>query len=441
MDGSTMIKDLQNWLSSSDEIDQQIYNDFLATAKFVENKENDYYIVVKSTFGAKMVDPFLPIINKKIKSLIGQNVLLTTLSVEEYKKETKILQAKKNKENTDYKFSFETFVQGDSNTQAFTAAKTVVKAPGMFNPLFIYGDSGLGKTHLLKAIKHELKGKNSDLNCIYVNSDDFGRQVVDVIREGHEKIENFKRKYTEADILLIDDVQFLAKKEKTNEFLFTIFNHYIENGKQLVFSSDKVPDQLNGFDARLITRFNLGLTAPLNALDFLTALSIVEVELEENNLKDKIADDAKEYISKYFANDVRKIKGSIAKINFWIMTNNTGKIVDMSVVTELFKDIPTSNLGILNVKKIKEAVAEKYGISIKLMEGKARVQNIVNARHVAMYLTKDILDHSLAQIGTEFGGKDHSTVISALKKIQAEIAKNKEFKKIIEILKSKILSK
>lgn len=436
-----IFNELKTWLTSSSKIDQQIYNDYLASAKFIQNTENDFTIVVNSSFGVKMVEPLLPLINEKIKSFKGHNILINVISEDEYKKHVKWNNKPVKTANLTNESSFANFVIGASNKQAYKAAKAVIENPGKFNPLFIYGDSGLGKTHLLKAIKQDLGDNHKELNCVYVNSDDFGRKVVDVIHQGHEAIETFKNQYINADVLLIDDIQFLAKKEKTNEILFTIFNNYIENGKQLVFSSDKIPDELNGFDARLITRFNLGLTTPLNVLDFETAYLIVEAELMAKNLHTKIDKSAKEYIAKNLANDVRKIKGSVTKISFWLSMNDDIEIIDMKAINDLFKDIPTSNLGILNVKKIKEIVGEKYGVSIKLIDGKARTANIANARHVAMFLTKDVLDHSLSQIGIEFGGKDHTTVMSAINKISKSMTKDKEFKKIIEILKNKILSK
>ncbi|AVP49558.1 helix-turn-helix domain-containing protein [Williamsoniiplasma luminosum] len=249
-----------------------------------------------------------------------------------------------------------------------------------------------------------------------------------------------KKEFISNDFLLIDDIQFLAKKEKTNEILFTIFNHFLENKKQLVFSSDKVPDQLNGFDNRLITRFNLGLTTQIKPLDLDTALDIVDAEFKTQGLNKEVPEEVKNHCAKFYANDVRKIKGCIRKIVFWISTTEDS-VLDIDLLNEIFKDIPVVNLGILNVKKIKEVVSEKYGVALKTLDGKVRTKENVNARHVAMYLTREILGHSLTAIGSEFGGRDHTTVMSGIKKIENSIKAEKSFKNQIEALKNKIMSK
>ncbi|WP_031542396.1 chromosomal replication initiator protein DnaA [Mesoplasma photuris] len=427
-------------LANNPLVDQAIYNDYLAPSKLFENENNEYLLIVSSKFGLSMVEAILPLISEELKSTLGKSVILSLQTRDTFNK-TQKNNDQKNKPVND-KFTFSNFVVGESNSQAFFAAEMVSKNPGQssFNPLFIYGDSGLGKTHLLKAIKSKIDSENK-LKVVYLSSEMFIKQVQDIIHQGHKEIEAFKESILENDMLIIDDVQFLAKKEKTNEIFFTIFNSFIENDKQLVFSSDKSPDALNGFDNRIITRFNLGLTTSINILDIDTAIAIIENEIKIQGIKVKVDDEAIKFLASYYADDVRKIKGSIAKINFWWLQNSTVKLITLDLISQLFKDVPTSNLGVLNIKKIKEVVSEKYGVTITSINGKARTGNIVNARHVAMYLTKDILGHSLNQIGTEFGGKDHTTVINAVDKITKLIASDNEFSNTIEVLKNKILTK
>lgn len=441
MSGQELWNQIKEKLSIDQKVDQEIYNTYISSSKFIENQPNDFSLVVKTQFGVKVVEPFVSKIGDLVKEITNRYPLIDVVSFENYKKQNKFFKELNQNDKIDYEFSFEHFVTGPSNNQAYQAAKAVVENPGKWSPLFIFGDSGLGKTHLLHAIIHQFKVNHSNLKTYYLTSEEFGRKVVDALHQGHQQIEDLKKELILNDVLLIDDIQFLAKKEKTNEILFTIFNHFLENHKQLVFSSDKLPDQLNGFDTRLITRFNLGLTAPIKSLDFNTALAITEAEIQNQQIGKKVDNEVKSYIAKFFANDVRKIKGSITKINFWLVTNSINQGMDMNALKDLFKDVPTSNLGSLNVKKIKEVVADKYGVNVKLIDGRARVSNISNARHVSMYLTKEILGHSLIQIGAEFGGKDHTTVMSAIKKIESNILNNKEFKKQIEILKNEVLSK
>ncbi|PPE05890.1 chromosomal replication initiator protein DnaA [Williamsoniiplasma lucivorax] len=427
-------------LSQDSKINQEVYNSYISKASFIENKKNDYTLVVKSSLGARLVEKYLQNIGEIIKKITNQLPQIDITTIDKFKKKEKIIKEIEEKKSNDFEFSFEHFIHGPSNVLAFKAAHSIVEKPGEWSPLFIYGDSGLGKTHLLKAIVYEIENKKPDLKVKYISSEEFASQVVDALQKGLDSIETLKKDFISYDFLLIDDIQFLAKKEKTNEILFTIFNNFLENKKQLVFSSDKLPDNLNGFDVRLITRFNLGLTTPIKPLDFHTALYIVDNEFKLQGITQKIPEEVRSHIAKFYANDVRKIKGCIRKINFWIMTNENA-VLDLDLLNEIFKDMPITNLGILNVKKIKEIVAEKYGIPFKTLDGKVRTSVIVNARHIAMYLTREILGHSLTAIGSEFGGRDHTTVMSGIQKVEKTILTDKNFKNQIEGLKNLVISK
>lgn len=435
-------------LSTSEIVDEEVYNDYITTAKLIKNDQDEYNLVVKSQFAIRVITPLKDIIVKEIKKYLGRLVIFNFITAAQYKENQKQLKeilatkpvsqiiAKK------YNATFENFIEGESNKQAFLASKMIAHNPGkQYIPLFIYGDSGLGKTHLLHAIYNEISDNKPELKTLFLSSEALIKRVVDVLYKDHEAIEAFKEEIMAYDVLLIDDIQFLAKKEKTNEIFFTIFNHFIENSKQLVFSSDKSPDNLNGFDKRIITRFDMGLTTSIKTLDFETAALITKAEIRMQGIKQSISYEALNYIATYYADDVRKIKGSISKISFWGIQNEPTVEIDMEVISTLFKDVSTANLGILNVKKVKEIVGEKYGVSVKSIDGKARTANIANARHLSMYLVKNILNHSLSQIGNEFGGKDHTTVINAVNKIENLINTDKNFKLVVEVLKTKILSK
>ncbi|MDQ0567689.1 chromosomal replication initiator protein DnaA [Mycoplasma yeatsii] len=457
MEEKDLLKKLKLSLSENPNIDEAVYNEYISTSKLYKKSENEYVFVVKSIFGLKTIKHIEGVIQDVIKKELHNEVLLSFTDEKKYKKEQEALssQATKQEEQVKPKSSsllkkpsrligntFDNFVVGPSNEQAFLAAQTVAKNPGFaYNPLFIYGESGMGKTHILKATKNYIENNFSDLKVVYMSGEEFARKAIDVLQKTHQEIEAFKDDILINDVLIIDDIQFLSNKIKTNELLFTIFNNFIEYDKQLIFSSDKSPEQLNGFDNRLITRFNMGLSIPIMNLDIKTATAIIKKELKEQNPNLDFSPEAINFLSNYYADDVRKIKGSISRLSFWMLQNPDQTIISIDTVTELFKGVPTSKFGILNVKKIKEVVSEKYGVSVNAIDGRGRAKAIVEARHIAMYLTKIILNHTLVQIGEEFGGRDHTTVINAERKINKMLKDNKEFKKIMENLKAKILAK
>ncbi|ACU79064.1 chromosomal replication initiator protein DnaA [unidentified plasmid] len=450
MNVNDILKELKLSLMANKNIDESVYNDYIKTINIHKKGISDYIVVVKSQFGLLAIKQFRQTIENEIKNILKEPVNISFTYEQEYKKQLEkdelinkdhsdiiTKKVKKINENT-----FENFVIGASNEQAFIAVQTVSKNPGIsYNPLFIYGESGMGKTHLLKAAKNYIESNFSDLKVSYMSGDEFARKAVDILQKTHKEIEQFKNEVCQNDVLIIDDVQFLSYKEKTNEIFFTIFNNSIENDKQLFFSSDKSPELLNGFDNRLITRFNMGLSIAIQKLDNKTATAIIKKEIKNQNIKSEVTSEAINFISNYYSDDVRKIKGSVSRLNFWSQQNPEEKIITIEIISGLFRDIPTSKLGILNVKKIKEVVSEKYGISVNAIDGKARSKSIVTARHIAMFLTKEILNHTLAQIGEEFGGRDHTTVINAERKIETMLKKDKQLKKTVDILKNKILTK
>lgn len=423
-------------------IDPDVFNTYVKNATFIQESETGFALVVATSLGVKLVEPWLIRINEVLKEIIKQpttlypvaNSVYSEREKKSFKKEPKIRQL-----NDNFNQSFTEFVTGQSNIQSFKAARAVVENPGKWSPLFIYGPSGVGKTHLLGAINYEFKNQSPQLKVLYLSSDAFAKKVIDSLQLGHDAIENLKDTIRAYDALLIDDIQFLAKKEKTNEILFAIFNNFLESGKQLVFSSDKTPDQLNGFESRLITRFNLGLTVPIRLLDYETALAVTEKEFELQGLNKRVNYEVKRYVAKYFGEDVRKIKGTITRINFWILTNNLKTTITMKDIQDLFKDAPAElSTKEVSVKRIKELIGAKYGVSVKAMESKQRFAKVTTARHVAMFLTKDILGDSLNKIGKQFGGRDHSTVLKGIRKIEQHVKTDKNFKKQLEMIKLKI---
>ncbi|ATZ17598.1 chromosomal replication initiator protein DnaA [Mesoplasma melaleucae] len=432
-----------NKLKKENLIDPDIIEEYILTSELVKISNKEYVILVRSNLGVTILNELKEVFVYGFKSFLNDYVAVEF--------STKVIFNKNNKANIkkeeaskllpDNALTFDNFIVGSSNKQANLAAKNVVTNPGSsFNPLFIYGDSGLGKTHLLQAIKNEATLSNKKV--LYLTSEDFTKSVVNALNKGDLKeIEDLKNKINSNDFFILDDIQFLSKKDKTNEFFFNIINNFTENGKQLVFSSDKTPELLNGFEKRMITRFNSGLSTPINSLDIATAKLIIEWEIKKQGLKQKIKEDAIVYLAQNFSDDVRKIKGIVNRLLFFGIQSDLNHVIDLENIIDLFKDTPSANLGLLNVKKIKEVVAKKYDVTIKAIDGKARTTEIKNARHLAMYFAKIILNHTSTQIGAEFGGRDHSTVLSAISRIEKLIYKEKEFKKIVESLKNEIVVK
>lgn len=424
-------------------IDPDIIEEYILTSELVKISNKEFIIIVRSNLGVTILNELKDVFIYEFKSFLNEYVVVefSTKLIFNKNHKTNVKKEQNSKILSENALTFENFIVGSSNKQANLAAKNVVTNPGSsFNPLFIYGDSGLGKTHLLQAIKNE--ATLLDKKVLYLTSEDFTKSVVNVLNKGNLKeIEELKNEINSNDFFILDDVQFLSKKDKTNEFFFNIINNFTENGKQLVFSSDKTPELLNGFEKRMITRFNSGLSTPINSLDVATAKLIIEWEIKKQGLKQKVNENAVIYLAQNFSDDVRKIKGVVNRILFFGIQSDLSHIIDLEDVVDLFKDTPSANLGLLNVKRIKEVVAKKYDVTIKAIDGKARTNDVKNARHLSMYFTRIILNHTSTQIGAEFGGKDHSTVLSAISRIEKLIYKEKEFKKIVETLKNEILTK
>ncbi|ASZ08754.1 chromosomal replication initiator protein DnaA [Mesoplasma chauliocola] len=428
-------------LKNENLIDADIIEEYITTSELINVSSKEYVILVRSNLGVTILNELKDVFIYEFKTVLGEfvSVEFSTKTIFNKNKPMNIkVQAVSEKELPTNALTFSNFIVGASNKQANLAAKSVVSNPGStFNPLFIYGESGLGKTHLLQAIKNEAWLNNKKV--LYLTSEDFTKTVVNALNKGDfNEIETLKNEMNLNDFFILDDVQFLSKKDKTNEFFFNIINNFTENGKQLVFSSDKTPELLNGFDKRMITRFNSGLTTPITALDVPTAKLIIEWEIKKQGLKQKIKEEAVIYLAQNFSDDVRKIKGLVNRLSFFGIQNDESYVIELDDVIDLFKDTPSANLGLLNVKKIKEIVAKKYDVTIKAIDGKARTTDIKNARHLSMYFAKIILNHTSTQIGAEFGGRDHSTVLSAISRIEKLIYKEKEFKKIVESLKNEI---
>lgn len=343
--------------------------------------------------------------------------------------------------NLNPNYLFDTFVVGTSNRFAYTAALAVAENPGKaYNPLFLYGSSGLGKTHLMQAIGNYII-KESSKKVLYITSEKFKDDFISIYRKNNnnlDDINSFKDKYRNIDVLIIDDIQFLANAEKSQQEFFHTFNELHEEGKQIIISSDRSPEDLKLLEERLRTRFSWGLTVNIYPPDYELRMEILKKKLNVHELAKPINEDVLEYIANNCTSDVRKLEGALNRL-FAYTTMFNKDVINLELATEALKGhLNTYGYVKNNIQKIQNIVADYYKINIDDMKSKKRTSNIAFPRQVAMYLSRKLTDESFPRIGIEFGGKDHSTIIHACDKIEEEMTKNDNLKIVINTLQEKI---
>lgn len=330
--------------------------------------------------------------------------------------------------NLNPKYTFDTFVIGNSNSFAHAACVAVAESPAKsYNPLFLYGGVGLGKTHLMQAIGHHILEADSTQKVVYVSSEKFTNELVNSIKD--DKNEEFRNKYRNVDVLLIDDVQFIAGKERTQEEFFHTFNTLHEANKQIIISSDRPPKDIPTLEERLRSRFEMGLITDIQPPDFETRIAILRKKAQMDNTE--VPDEVTDYIAKNVKSNIRELEGALTRVMAY--SSLTKKKVSLEVATEALKDIIVSyNTSEINVVRIKEKVAEVFDIKMEDFNSKKRTRAIAYPRQIAMYLSRDLTDLSLPKIGEEFGGRDHTTVIHACDKISKDLKENIDLKLKVE---------
>jgi chromosomal replication initiator protein len=319
------------------------------------------------------------------------------------------------------KYTFETFVIGSSNRFAHAAAVAVAEAPAKaYNPLFVYGDSGLGKTHLLHAIGHYAQTLYSDLKVRYVSSEEFTNDFINMIRDG--KQDGFRRRYRDVDVLLVDDIQFLENKEGTQEEFFHTFNTLHNASKQIVISSDRAPKRLVTLEDRLRSRFEWGLLTDVQPPELETRIAILRKKAIQEGLNAPA--DVLEYIASRISTNIRELEGALIRVTAFASLNRQS--VDLQLAEIVLKDlIPEAQGPQINAATIMGQTAAYFGLSIEDLCGTSRSRVLVTARHIAMYLCRELTDMSLPKIGQQFGGRDHTTVINADRKIRSLMAERR----------------
>ncbi len=404
-----------------------------------------------------IVNNYLEMISEIFLEITGQMKQIVFYLEDEYKPEENfnvIEETINNKDTTDFvnnrktnlksKYTFENFVVGDANRYAYSCCKAVAQNPGkLYNPLFIYGKSGLGKTHLMHAIGNYIVA-NSNLKVLYVTTDEFMNEFINISKNKGNKEENltyidlFKSKYRDIDVLMIDDIQFLGSATVTQQEFTNTFNALRDNDKQIVICSDRSVDDLKMFEERLKTRFNWGLKTIINIPDFDLKVKIIKNKIKSEELMLDLSDDIIDFIAANCGSDIRNLEGTLIRLlafkAIWGNQTLTLENAREAVIDYTDNMIYTDN----SIAKILQVVSKYFNLTVEDLKGKKRSKNIANARMIAMYLCRILTEESYISIAAELGGRDHSTIIHGFEKISEEIKTDEELKNIISELKVKM---
>ncbi len=427
------------------------FNTWFIPIKPVKLIGNTLKIQVPNNFFVEWIDGhYNTLIAKTIKQVLGEQgeLVYIILDERESKEEAPII-GNINKpvfieeaddvkpdfnSNINPRYIFENFVQGEGNQLARAAAYAISDKPGAtsFNPLFIYGGVGLGKTHLIQAIGNRILQNDSSKKVIYLSSDIFTVEFVEAIQTN--KVNEFSNFYKNMDVLIIDDIQFLIGKEKTQDLFFHIFNTLHQSGKQIILSSDKPPKDLKGLNERLVSRFQWGLSADMQPPDFETRIAILKNKSSSYGID--LSNEIIEYIAYNITSNIREMEGCLIKL----LANSSlsAKEINFELVKKTVKEISSTRAVNISIDYITKIVCEHLTVDENKVREKNRKKEVVMARQIAMYLSKRLTPSSLKTIGLHFGGRDHSTVIHAYNSIEKSVAENMKLKETVDTLKNKI---
>lgn len=428
------------------------FNTWIAPLTVYEVTDDTVYILVKLKASLEHIEekyllPFKVCIAEvtgveyEISFVTDDNVTI------QEKKENVIKKQKSNalfeKANLNSKYTFDTFVVGSNNNFAHAASLAVAESPGeIYNPLFIYGGVGLGKTHLMHSVAHFILQNDPSKKVLYVTSETFTNELIDSLKIGKNGNElamtTFREKYRNNDVLLIDDIQFIIGKESTQEEFFHTFNHLHVSGKQIIISSDKPPKDIETLEARLRTRFEWGLIADISSPDYETRMAILRKKEELDGLERyHIPNEVLQYIANNIKSNIRELEGSLNKLI--ALSNLEQKPIDIPLAAEALKDmISPDNNRKITPELIIEVVSEHFNVPIAELKGKKRNAEIVLPRQIVMYLCRAMTDTPLKTVGIILGGKDHASVSHGVKKIERDITLNEALNNTINIIKKKI---
>jgi chromosomal replication initiator protein len=413
---------------------------WIQSMKPVSFKDDSFLIKVPDKFsGDWLADRYGPVIQSILYDYLEKDINVEFVLNEEIlpkngsNKKQNIEYAEK-QNNLNHKYTFETFVVGNNNRFAHAASRAVAEAPAKsYNPLFIYSGVGLGKTHLMHAIGHHILAKKKHYKVLYITSEKFTNELINSIR--YYKTEDFRNKYRNVDILLVDDIQFLAGKESTQEEFFHTFNTLYEANKQIIISSDRPPKDIPTLEDRLRSRFEWGLITDMQSPDFETRIAILRKKIQRENLD--VSDEIVDFIAAKIQSNIRELEGALIRLIAYASFNN--QEISLDLAEDALRDVfPETKPRIINVQLIQQTVSEHYNLKVEDLKAKKRTRSISFPRQIAMYITREMTDLSLPKIGEFYGGRDHTTVIHAYDRIANEIALDPELEKTISDLINKL---
>lgn len=430
-------------INESAHFDDAVFNAWYKEDSHLFDIEDDFAtIVVPYKINKQIMMDSIDLIQQKLSDVLDMKVSCQILLKSEVdmlqpssviKRRNEILFEDKVKKE----YTFDSFVVGKNNREAHAAALSVCYYPGKFNnPLFIFGNSGLGKTHLLHAIGNYVKANKADEKVLYIYSEDFVTLLIEAMK--NKTVEDVKEMICSVDYLLIDDIQRL-KQSTSQEIFFNMYNKLISDNKQIVITSDIHPTELKEIENRLISRFSSGLSVSVGSPEFETAKAILQKKMEGRSDEIMIDDEVLDYLATRFASDVRKLEGTLNELFFKAILYNPERI-DITFAKEIFKENPivVKQEDELTPKRIKNAVCEYYGLTRTQIESKSRTKNIANARHIAIYLCRTHLEMPFAKIGFEFGNRDHSTIMSSYEKMMKLLKEKETFQQAVMQIESNL---
>lgn len=426
------------------EVPDLSFKAWLAPLKLGDIKDNTVYIIAPkelapaiSHIKSRYYTPFKLCINETLGKSFEDQYEIEFVSDNDYLNK----EEKYERSNLNANYTFDTFVVGESNRLAVAGATAVSENPGeIYNPLFIYGGVGLGKTHLMHAIGHYIIDQDPSKNVLYVTSEQFTNEIIDAVRTGTsspEKTKDFREKYRNIDVLLIDDIQFIIGKSQTQEEFFHTFNHLYEQKKQIVITSDKPPKDMDVLEERFRSRFAWGLIADIQFPDFETRMAILQKKVESFNYN--INNEVLSYIANNVKSNIREMEGSVKKVV--ALSNLEKRTIDINLAKEALKDIVSPNSpSRITPENIINVVCDHYNVSIEDIKSSKRNKELVHPRQMIMYLCRSMTNATYKEIASVLGGRDHSTVIYGERSITDLLEKDESINRTIEIIINKIKS-
>lgn len=432
--------------------DRHVFDTFFADTKIYKIEDNKMYILTGSKLSCQFLSAhssYSETLEDCLKETTQTDYELIFLSedqihesdVKKVKVETKSPFFQSCSLNSNY--NFDNFVVGSCNKEAVQASLLVANNPGVsFNPLFIYSKAGLGKTHLIHALGNYIKKNKPYAKVLYITTDAFIDEYIKFSR-GEQQEENLKDFLKNVDVLLVDDIQFLSEKEKTSEMFFNIFNTLVSNNKQIVLTSDRHPNELKGLEDRLVSRFNMGLSVNIKTPDTLTLVEILKTKIESNGLDvNNFDENGLTFLAEHFSKNVRELEGALNRLLFFTINTKHQKKIDLATIKESVRPFLSTKEKnkIVTEEKIIEVVGNYYNLTETQIKSKVRTSQIALARQICMYLCRSLIGTPFIKIGKIFGGRDHSTVMTACEKVEIMLKTDLQLQGAIQALKKELKS-